>query len=182
MPITKKIRDLLIPLDNYAVTSSDKTLAEAIHCLRKIYCETELGKCTEAGHRSMLVIDGKKELVGALDFQSILAVLIPEVAGKISSRLESLGVSLAYAEAGTPNLDETRLSFRARVLKNAETKVGDIMLKIRGTIQVDDDLLDALKAIHRNKITMLPVFEGTRLLGVIRDSDLFLAVADIFSE
>ena len=68
------------------------------------------------------------------------------------------------------------------VLKNAETQVGEIMLKIRGTIQADADLMEALKLIYANKITVLPVYDGDKIIGVLRDSDLFLTVADILME
>jgi len=182
MPITKKVRDLLVPISEYAVTTMDKPLREAVPALRKLYCQVEDGKCTEAGHRTILVLGNAGKLVGILDFKSILKVLIPEIAGGLTAKLEALGVSIAFAQAGTADLDETRLSFRARVLKNAETQVGEIMLKIRGTIQADADLMDALKLIYANKITVLPVYDGDKLIGVLRDSDLFLTVADILME
>ena len=182
MPITKKARDLLVPISGYAVTTMDKPLKEAVPALRRLYCQVEDGKCTEAGHRSILVLDNAGNLAGILDFKSILKVLIPEIAGGLTAKLEALGVSIAFAQAGTVDLDEVRLSFRARVLKNAETRVGEIMLKIRGTIQADADLMEALKLIYNNKITVLPVYEGDKLIGVLRDSDLFLTVADILME
>jgi CBS domain-containing protein len=182
MPIKKKVRDFLVPLSAYAVTTVDKDLAEAVQALRKVYCEVEDGKCTEAGHRTILVLDNAGKLVGILDFKSILKILMPEIAGGISARLEALGVSIAFAQADTPDLDEVLISFRARVIKNAETRVSDVMLKLRGVIDADADLLDALKLIYNNKITVLPVFEGSKLVGVIRDSDLFLAVAEILAE
>jgi len=182
MPINMKVRDLMVPISDYAVTVADKTLRDAVPALRKLYCEVEWGKCTEAGHRTILVLDETGALVGILDFKSILAVLIPEIAGGLTAKLEALGVSIAFAQANTSNLDEAKLSFRARVIKNAETKVRDVMLRIRGTITADADLLEGLKTIYRNKITVLPVYDGDRLVGVLRDSDLFLAVADVLME
>lgn len=182
MPVAKKVRDLMIPLSAYAVTTVDSTLKESIPVLRHLYCEVEVGRCTEAGHRSMLVLDKAGKLVGALDFQSILKVLIPEISGGLTAKLEALGVSIAFAQADAANLDEARLSFRARVLKNAETKVGSVMLKIRGTINADAGLMEALTMIYNNRISMLPVYDGDHLVGVIRDSDLFLAVAEILME
>ena len=47
---------------------------------------------------------------------------------------------------------------------------------------LDAGFLDALKMIHRNKITILPVYEGGNLVGVLRDSDLFLAAANVLIE
>ena len=128
-----------------------------------------------------LVVDDSGTLVGILDFKSILKVLIPEVAGGLTAKLEALGVSIAFAQADSADLDETRLGFRARVIKNADTRVKDVMLAIRGIIDAEADLLEALKLIYNNKITVLPVYEGKKLIGVVRDSDLFLTV-DILME
>lgn len=182
MPSDVKIKDIMIPISNYAVARSSDTLSEAVPLLRRIYCLIEDGKCTEAGHRSILVVNDKGSLVGILNFSSILAALLPEIAGGIAAKLESLGISLAYAEAASTDLDETRLSFRARVKKNAETKLDQIMLKIKGSIDAESTVLDALKLIYRNKINILPVYESGELVGVVRDSDMFLVVAEILKE
>jgi CBS domain-containing protein len=182
MPITKKVKDLLVPLNEYATTTEDKSLRDAVPVLRQLYCEVEEGRCTQAGHRNILVLDDSGNLVGILSFRSILAVLIPEVAGGISARLEALGVSIAFAQANSPNLDEARATFRARVIRNAETKVKDVMLKVRGTIDVNADLMDAIKLMYRNKITVIPVYDGEKLIGVLRESDLFLFIAEILAE
>lgn len=182
MPLTKKVKDCLIPISEYAVTTEDKPLREAVPMLRRLYCQVETGKCTEAGHRTILVLDRSGDLVGILDFKSILTVLIPEIAGGLTAKLEALGVTMAFAMADAENLDESKAGFRARVIKNAETPVGEIMLKVRGTIDADAEILDALKTIDKNRITVLPVYEGGKLVGVVRDSDLFLCVADILME
>jgi CBS domain-containing protein len=96
--------------------------------------------------------------------------------------LQSAEISIAFAQADALDLDEARASFRARVIRNAETKVKDIMLKVRGTIQADADLMDAIKLMYQNKITVLPVYEGEKLIGVLRESDLFLAVAEVLND
>ena len=181
MFLRKKVRELMIPIKDYAVTSPDKTLKEAILEMRKIYCEVETGKCTEAGHRTSLVMtDGK--LVGVIDFQCILKALMPEIAGKLSDKLTALERSIAFAEADAYDLTEAASSFRERVLQNAKTKVGDIMLKLRGQIDADAEIMKALKLMHRNKVTVLPVYEGDNVVGVLRDSDMFLAAAKILTE
>ena len=104
------------------------------------------------------------------------------LAGGLSAKFASLTTSVAFAEADASGLDETELKFRARVVKNASVPVKDVMLKIRGTIDANADLMDALKAIYKNKIVVLPVLEDGKLVGLLRDSDLFLAMADILIE
>jgi CBS domain-containing protein len=180
MFLKKKVRDLTIPLERYAAVEPESTLKDAVLGLRASYCQMETGMCTEAGPRTMLVVENG-ELLGILDFRSILAVLIPEVAGGLTERLEALGVSIAFAEVSASSMDESRAKFHARVIRNANVKVKDVMLKVRGTIQADAELLDALKLIFRNKITKIPVYEGKTLVGIVRETDLFLAVADILS-
>ena len=183
MFLDKKVKDLLIPLKDCATTHVDKPLREAVDELQTVFCEIETGKCTEAGHRTSLVLDDNEELVGILDFQSILRVLIPEIAGTFSQKLQALGVSIAFAEGDAHHLDESNQKFKARVVKNAETTVGEVMLKIRGkNATADMGLVDALKIMHRTKITTLPVYENDKLVGILRDSDLFLATAHILSE
>ncbi len=183
MFLDKHVKELMIPINKYAVTHVDKPLREAAIEMRTVFCEVETGKCTEAGHRTSLVLDENEKLVGILDFQSILKVLIPEIAGSLSQKLQALGVSIAFAEGDAPHLDESNERLKARVKKNAETRVGEIMLKLRGkNATTDMTLVDALKLMHRNKVTVLPVFDGDKLMGVLRDSDLFLATASILSE
>jgi CBS domain-containing protein len=180
MPLRRKVRDRMITIQNYPSVLRDATLKEAALSLKQSHCELDSGICTEAGPRTVLVLDESGELVGILDFRSFLEVLIPELAGGISAKLRALEVSVVFAEANVSNLDETHLNFITRVKKNAETKVEDIMLKVRGTIDADAGLMDALRMIYRNKITVLPVYEGGNLVGVVRDTDLFLAISDIF--
>ena len=182
MLLKGKIKDRMIPIENYSTVSPDATLKEAALSLRTSYCELDSGMCTEAGPRTVLVVNEKGKLLGILDFNSFLETLIPEIAGGLSAKLSALGVSIAFAQADAAALDESRIGFRPRVIKNAETKVRDIMLKIRGAIDADAHLLDGLKKMYRKKITVLPVYEGDRLVGVMRDTDLFLAVTDVLED
>ncbi len=182
MPVKKLLRDLLVPLSEYATTNRENTLREAVPVLRRLYCQLEEGKCTEAGHRNILVLDDVGHLAGLLNFKCILAALAPEIAGGLTSRLEALEVTIAFAQADADNLDESRAGFRARVIKNAETKVKDVMLKVQSTIDINARVIDALKIMYRDETSVLPVYEGKKLAGVVRESDLFLTVADILME
>jgi CBS domain-containing protein len=181
MFVQKRVRDLMIPLERYSVTSPDSTLKDAVLSLRTSYCQLDTGICTEAGPRTVLVVNEKGNLEGILDFRSILGVLIPEVAGGLSKRVASLSASVTFAEADSSSLDDATAGLNARVQRNAGVKVRDMMLKVRGTIQAEASLMDALKLIFKNKVTKLPVFEGDKLVGILRDTDLFLAVGDILT-
>ena len=70
MLFTEKVKQRMIPISNYSTVAEDATLQEAVLSLRKSYCELETGMCTEAGPRTILVIDKREQLVGILDFRS----------------------------------------------------------------------------------------------------------------
>jgi CBS domain-containing protein len=183
MPLRRKVQDIMVPLADYATTGPDKLLKDAVLEMRKIYCQVETGECTEAGHRTSLVLDEDGNLVGIIDFRSVLKTLIPELAGSFGEKISALGVSIAFAEADASDLDESAAGFVERVHKYSETKVKDMMLKIRGKgIQADARLIDALRLLYRLKVTVMPVYEGEKLVGALRDSDLFLATAAILAE
>jgi len=57
-------------------------------------------------------------------------------------------------------------------------KVKDIMLKVKGTIDADASLEEGLRTIVQNKISVLPVYDGDKAVGLIRDTDIFLAITD----
>lgn len=179
MPLKKKVKDIMIPIEKYAVIGPEATLQEAILSLRNSYCKIDQGFCDESGPRTIFVVDPSGVLVGVLNFRSLLKILVPEVAGKLTDRLEALEVSVVYAQAGVEDLDESHEDVYGRIIKNAQVKVQEIMLKNRAHVESDAKLLDALKLIFSKKLVVLPVYEKGRLVGVVRDADLFLAAADI---
>ncbi|MGO9570435.1 MAG: HPP family protein [Desulfomonilaceae bacterium] len=182
MRITQKIREIMIPLSSAATATADMPLKEAIPALRKLYCEVEEGKCTEAGFRTIVVLDRNRQIAGILDFQSIIKILIPETAGSFPAKVRAVWDSLGAVDTKSRSLDEAKLGLRARIIKNAKKPVGDIMLKIRGTISADADVLEALMVLCENKVSVLPVYEGDQPVGIVRDSDLFLKIADILQD
>jgi CBS domain-containing protein len=56
--------------------------------------------------------------------------------------------------------------------------VKDIMLKARGAIDASASLEDGLREIVQNKVSVLPVYEEGKAVGIIRDTDIFLAITD----
>ncbi len=181
MSTFEKIGEIMIPLNNAAIATVDTRLKEVIPALRRLYCEVEGGKCTEAGFRTIFVLDENRHLVGILDCQSIIRVLISEISGNFSDKLHALWDSLGAVSRFGP-FDEAILGLKARIAKNAEKRVGDFMLKIRGTISADADVLEALMVLCQNNVSILPVYEGDQLVGVVRDSDLFLNIAEMLEK
>ncbi len=179
MPLMKnRVRDLMVPIDKYAVVTVDSSLEEAVAKLEEGFLKSDPGE----RHRTILILDESGGLVGIIDFRRIIEVLIPECSEKLRKRLEDLGLALMSVSSPAEHIDDTKSQFRDRALKNAQTKVRDIMLKTRGSTQADTDLLEAIKIKCSNKLTVLPVYDGEELVGVLRDVDVFLAIARILRQ
>ena len=56
--------------------------------------------------------------------------------------------------------------------------VKDIMLKVKGAIDVSATVEEGLRTIVQKKISVLPVYDGNKAVGLIRDTDIFLAITD----
>ena len=143
MPLTQKIRERMISIENYAIIAPDATLREAALSLRTSFRELDGGMRTAAGPRTVLVTDENDKLLGILDFMCFLENYFPKIGG----------------------LPE-------------KLKVKDIMLKVKGTIDADASLEEGLRTIVQNKISVLPVYDGDKAVGLIRDTDIFLAITD----
>jgi hypothetical protein len=93
----EKIGKLIIPLNRAAIATVDALLKEAILALKRLYCEVEEGKCTEAGFRAILVADQNWRLVGILDFQCIIRVLFPEISEHLPDKMHALWLYVVSA-------------------------------------------------------------------------------------
>jgi predicted transcriptional regulator len=176
MTLTRKtVRDPMVPLAEYPVVRTDDSLSKAVLRLGKEYLEPS----AEVRHRTILVVDDNRRLVGILDFKTILDALIPGRVAELGEKLDSILKQAAFAEAGLQSLEDVTQDFNEKVLALAKAVMQEVMLKIRGTIQADDNLLTAIRIKCRNEVTVLPVYDGDKLAGVLRDVDLFLAVADV---
>ena len=61
-------------------------------------------------------------------------------------------------------------------------QVKDIMLKVEGAIDADASLEEGLQTIVQKKVSILPVYDGEKAVGLIRDTDIFLAMTENLEE
>jgi CBS domain-containing protein len=52
------------------------------------------------------------------------------------------------------------------------------MLKVKGAIDVSATVEEGLSTIVQKKISVLPIYDGEKAVGIIRDTDVFLAITD----
>ncbi len=81
MPLSQKISERMIPIENYATIPPDATLREAAIALRSTFRTLEDGMQTQVGPRSVLVTNENDKLVGILDFMCFLQNYFPQIGG-----------------------------------------------------------------------------------------------------
>jgi acetoin utilization protein AcuB len=71
------------------------------------------------------------------------------------------------------------LGIQEHSIRRATTKLGDIMTREVRTVALDDPLERAARIMLDHEVSGLPVLEGEKVVGIITESDIFLAFTRI---
>jgi len=71
------------------------------------------------------------------------------------------------------------LGLQEHSIRRASTKLGDIMTREVRTVGPDDPLERAARVMLENDVSGLPVTDGGKVVGIITESDIFLAFTRI---
>jgi predicted transcriptional regulator len=167
----KRVKDLMVPLDEYAVVSRDATLLEAVRALEKAQKAIPAGR---QPHRAVLVLDENGRIVGKVGQLAVLRALEPRynVVGDLES-LARAGVSDQFVSSMMEHYRFFQDHLTGLCSRAATRSVREVM--VPATESVDENVLLS-EAIHRvimwQSLSVL-VTRGTDVVGVLRLSDLF---------
>jgi FixJ family two-component response regulator len=170
----KRARDIMIPLEDYTSISVESTVREAIEALKRSY-ESFLstGKVMECGHRSILIFDAKGRLSGILSILDLIKALRPAY---LTAPKPSMADSLRYSPMFWSGLFTTQ----AKALFGK--KVGTIMSGPPLTIEEDANLMEIAEMMVTEKARRLAVTRKGKVVGVVREQELFFEISRIVSE
>ncbi|MCF8040618.1 MAG: CBS domain-containing protein [Desulfarculaceae bacterium] len=72
---TKSVKDIMVPLAEYATTHQEATLFEAVQALEKSWDQS---RATKFKHRAVLVLDAKGYVIGKVSHWDLLQALEPK--------------------------------------------------------------------------------------------------------
>lgn len=179
MMTDKKVRDIMVPLADYATVSEDATLYEAVLALREAQVKFDPGKDP---HRAILVLDNHGDVVGKLSQLDLIKGLEPNYE-KIGDFRETsrFGFTSDFLKSLMRNYGLWNHPLMDLCGKAAEKKVREIMYApTQGEFVREDALLD--EAIHQLIVghhQSLLVTKGKKIVGVLRLSDVFREVCDL---
>lgn len=163
----KRVRDVMIPLEQYPAVRDTATLREAVGVMKTAEIEVDQRKSLP---RVLLVFDAIDVLVGYVRRRDIMRGLEPKylVVQPLEYRKKLFDVAI------DPNLSE--LSYDrviTGIREQAGRPVSDVMQPIEAVLQADDHIMKAIYEMVSQDLTLIPVVDGKQLVGVVRSVELF---------
>ena len=172
---TIKIKDLMVPLEEYATVSVEATLFDAVIALEEAQEELDRSRYHYL-HRAVLVYDEQDNVVGKVSQLCVLQALEP--------RYKEMGEPSSLSKAGFSNgflrdmlrqysLWDKPLADICR--KGAHIKVKDFMHRPSEGEFVDEEstLEEAIHLLVMGRHNSLLVTRSGNILGILRQTDVF---------
>jgi CBS domain-containing protein len=176
---TIDVKDLMVPLDEYATVSEEATLFEAVVALETAQ-ETLDRTQFKYLHRAILVYDKNNNIVGKISQLDVLKALEPKY-GEMGDQqsISRFGFSKKFLQSLREQFSLLDIPFDEACRKAAQLKVKKFMHSpTEGEYVEEDATLDV--AIHRLVMghhQSLLVTRGEKIVGIIKLTDVF---AEIF--
>lgn len=169
----KQAGDFMIPLDAYPHIPYWFSLRQTI-------AELESSELEIRGKKSLprwvLVFDEKYQLMGTVRRRDILRGLEPEFLQKkpleIRRNLFNVKIDADLSELSYDKMLEG-------MKKQSERPVSDVMLPIKTTVNFEDHMIKVIYELVDNNISMVPVLQDNKVVGVIRSVDLLEEIVTI---
>ncbi len=176
-----KVKDLMVPLEEYATVSKNATLYEALMALEKAQEAIDRGTLKHL-HRAVLVFDENKKIVGKMSQFDALRALEPKYA--------DMGEFPAISRAGfSPDFLKTMLEKQALLTESAEDvcrdaadrKVKDYMnIPTEGEfIDQNASIREAIHLLVMGHHQSLLVLQGETIIGILRMTDVLMEIFHI---
>jgi CBS domain-containing protein len=161
MPLNTTIRDIYIPLAEYPHIRDTAILRDAYAVLHDAY---KTGK----RFRRMLVLDAHDQLVGVLGIRDLLRGVFPDYL-RTGEHHHFQG-----AQPDVPALTLIWQETCATQCKEAARKpISGFMGAVPDTVKLSDPITLAAYLMVIHDTSMLPVVDGSKVVGVVRIIDVF---------
>ncbi len=164
MPYDKKVKDLMIPLEDYPHIPYWFTLRQAMAIIREAAIKFE----TSFEPRAVLVFDEKYQLLGMLTLRDIIKGLEPRFLHETTLIKTDPSLTLLTKEFFSPGLREA-----------SQKQVSEVMSPIKVTVAGDAPIAKALFLMVKENVGLMPVILDNKVVGMIRLSDLFKEISEL---
>jgi hypothetical protein len=168
-----KVKDAMVPLDEYPTIAHKASLYDAIVQLDAARRSPSQG---QSEHRSLVVVDDNGKVVGKLTYVDILRGLEPKY-GEIGDvkGMHRFGISGEFVTFMRKHFGLWEGSFRDLCAKASKTKVKDVAEGLDPDVLVDEtrSIADAVHRLIVGGNVSLFVTRGGEVTGLLRMIDAF---------
>jgi CBS domain-containing protein len=158
----KKVKDLMIPLEDYPHIPYWFSLRQAMAIVR----ETAIKYEGQFEPRALLVFDEKYQLMGILTLRDIIRGLEPRFLHETALVKADPSLTVLVGDLFGPGLKEA-----------SQKQVSEVMSPIKVTIQGADPIAKAIFMMVKEDVGMMPVIQDSKVAGMVRLSDLFKEIS-----
>jgi len=164
MPYSKKVKDLMIPLEDYPHIPYWFTLRQAMAIVREAAIKFE----GSFEPRAVLVFDEKYQLMGMLTLRDIIRGLEPKFAKDAGLIKADPNLAVLMGDMFGPGMKE-----------QSQKPVSEVMSPIKITVNGDAPITKALFLMISENVGMMPVITDKKVAGMVRMSDLFQEISQV---
>jgi len=176
----KKVKDIMIPVEEYATIKKDASLLDMVYIL------DESNKKLPEGHhklRSVLVTDLYGDIIGKIGHLVFLKALEPKYDRMTDfNKLSNAGLSSDFLQSIMSNLslwDDIfiDISQRAKMIK-----VSEVMHPINESVNENTSVFEAIHKMIMWDALSIPVTKESKVTGLIRQADLYREITAFIKE
>ena len=180
------VKDIMVPLEEYATIQQDATLFDAVYTLEKAqkeYCRSG----AEYPHRAILVFDDNKKIVGKLSQLDILRGLEPKYreATAQDGRMMASGCSQEFLRSMVRQFALWDKPLKDICKKGTQMHAKDCMyVPEPGEYVMEDDSMDVgmHQLVMGRHQSLLVTNKRNEIVGILRLVDVFKKIADAMKE
>jgi len=169
------VKDLMVPLDEYATVRDDASLYEAVKTLEKAQKDFNREGCPYL-HRAILVYDKNKKIIGKISQLDVLKALEPRYRDlDDSSAISRAGLSVEFIKSIMNRYDLYQRSFTEMCMIASDLRVKDIMYTPGSDeyVEENDSLGNAIHRLIMGHHQSLLVTRDKDIVGILRLTDVF---------
>ena len=175
---TRKVKELMVPLEEYATVSEESSLYEAVLALEEAQAKFRKDRYK---HRAILVYDKNRNIVGKLSQLDVIKGLESGYKNLDLSGVKHTGFSPEFIRSLIKTYDLWSKPLEEVCRKAPSIKVKEIMYTPTEGEYVREDatLNEAIHQLVMGKHQSLLVTTGEKIVGILRLTDVFLEIGEV---
>ena len=176
------VKDLMVPLSEYATVPKGATLYEAVLALEKAQEEFEQAKYI---HRAVLILDNDNRVIGKLSQLDVLRAMNPE--NESANKIDDIK-RFGFSEGFINTMQEVHRFKDAHLEDICSTAMGANVVDYMQApsegeyVEENTSLEAAIHQLVKGLHLSLLVTRSEKIVGILRMSDVFAAVFHIMKE